>query len=107
MTLTVKSADGKVTATQCSYRYTDPSGEVDECHHASSCKICGQCSRIDGTGHEHGHCPGHLGLSEHIEGIPGEADAKVRAQIENARERNRQHKRHGGPRRPARKESRQ
>jgi hypothetical protein len=103
VTLTVTSSDGKLTATQCNYRHVDPDGTEETCHHAASCKICGQCSRIDGNGHEHGHCPGHMGLSEHIPGIPGEADAKTKAEIESSRER--AHQRRHGPRH-ARREAR-
>lgn len=70
---TVKTKDGK-TVTQCGYRWVTPDGEVVDCHSAASCPICGQCSKIQGDA-EHGHCTGHLGLSEHIP-YPGNVPAR-------------------------------
>lgn len=61
----------------CNYAWTDPDGHTERCRAPKACSVCGQCSRIDGE-RELGHCPGHLGLNEHIEGIPGREQAKTR-----------------------------
>lgn len=66
---TVLTKDGRKIAV-CSYRWVDPDGEVEECHHVATCQVCGQCSRLVGD-HEAGHCTGHLGLDQHIGGVPG------------------------------------
>jgi hypothetical protein len=76
----------------CNYRWMDPDGRVETCRAPKACEICGQCSRIDTTGHESGHCPGHLGLSEHIP-VPGQADDKVKVQMDKARQNKPQQKR--------------
>lgn len=61
----------------CSYRWMDPDGHLETCHHAASCAVCGQCSRLDGDA-EFGHCTGHLGLLQWIP-VPGsEQDAARR-----------------------------
>ncbi len=60
--------DGSVVPV-CSYRWTDPNGKLEVCHHVASCPVCKQCSRLDGD-HEFGHCAGHLGLNQWIP-VPG------------------------------------
>lgn len=101
MTKVFKSADGKVEAVQCSYSWTDPDGVVETCHHHAACEICGQCSNIDTTGHEKGHCCGHLGLNEHIK-VPGQDITRAQQELENARKR--LPKRVGGKNRKARRQ---
>jgi hypothetical protein len=76
MNQTVTAKDGTVIKL-CSYRWTGPDGHVEMCRHTAGCSVCGQCSRLD-KDHENGHCTGHLGLSEHIPGIPGTDQRKVR-----------------------------
>lgn len=77
----------------CNYRWVDPDGRVETCRAHKACEVCGQCSRIDSAGHEGGHCPGHLGLNEHII-VPGMDGAKVRENAVKARpNRTNQHKR--------------
>lgn len=88
----------------CSYSWTDPDGHIERCRAPKACSVCGQCSRLDGE-RELGHCTGHLGLNEHIEGIPGRDGnkirdnvAKVQSQIREQHKGGRNHKRKGkGP----------
>jgi hypothetical protein len=82
---TVTSKDGTVIHV-CTFRNTDPDGRVNTCHAPKACAVCNQCSRIDSTGRELGHCTGHLGLIDHIEGIPGTDTAKVRTELDKARQ---------------------
>ena len=49
----------------CSWTYSDSEG-VHRCSAPAKCPVCGHCSRLD-EHKEHGHCPGHLGLNEHIQ----------------------------------------
>lgn len=76
---TVVDAKGNVH-TLCNYSYTSTdritSKSVTEtCHSARACKICGQCSKIDGA-REKGHCTGHHGLMQHIP-VPGNEAYKL------------------------------
>ena len=77
----------------CNYRWVDSDGKVETCRAHKACEICGQCSRIDSTGHENGHCPGHLGLIEHIK-VPGQEGEKVRTKLDNARQNRPQNNKH-------------
>jgi hypothetical protein len=67
-----KPVDPNVT---CTWKYTstdrDGKTSTELCRAKKACSICGHCSRIDGQ-RELGHCPGHLGLREHI-AVPGNA----------------------------------
>jgi len=47
----------------CTYRFTNPDGQVETCRGHAKCPICKQCSRIV-DGKENGHCTGHLGLKD-------------------------------------------
>lgn len=67
----------------CNYRWQDSDGKIETCRAPKACEICGQCSRLVGD-HESGHCPGHLGLSEHIK-VPGSDQDAAKAKLENAR----------------------
>lgn len=76
---TVTDKNGNVISL-CSYNWTSPDGHTETCKAHRACEICGQCSRLDGE-RELGHCTGHGGLNEHILGIPGRSQVRVRDEI--------------------------
>jgi len=83
-----------VTASVCTYRWTDPSdNSIDTCRHAIVCPICQQCSRLEGD-KENGHCPGHYGLMPHI-WVPGRDQALLRRQQDRIREEVRERRKQG------------
>jgi hypothetical protein len=69
----------------CNFRWTGPDGKTETCRAPKACEVCGQCSRLDGGGREMGHCPGHLGLNQHIV-VPGMEGDKVRHQMDRQRQ---------------------
>jgi hypothetical protein len=72
---TVQDKRGNIISL-CNYRWVNPEGKIETCHSHAVCPVCRQCSRLDGD-KEHGHCPGHLGLNQHIP-VPGnEAFSKL------------------------------
>ena len=68
----------------CDFRYVDPRGEIETCRHHAACTICGHCSKLDGS-RELGHCPGHLGLMDHIP-TPGSTQRAAVRQTERRQE---------------------
>ena len=77
----------------CNYAWTDPDGHVERCKAPKACSVCGQCSRLDGE-RELGHCCGHAGLNEHIQGIPGRDQTKAKDDISKKQNQIREQSRH-------------